>query len=71
MPGPALAARIRTEGPHRLKRPGWDHEAVAVSFGVTLNTLIAMLPDECLTDDQRRLRGKPARERVLKRKAAS
>jgi hypothetical protein len=52
MTRPALAARIRTEGPIRLKRYGGCRETAAYSFGCTVTTLVANLPDECLTSDE-------------------
>ena len=52
MTRPALAARIRTEGPARLKRYGGCRETAAYSFGCTVTTLVANLPDECLTSEE-------------------
>lgn len=56
MTRPALAARIRTEGPARLKRYGGCRETTAFSFGCTVSTLVANLPDECLNSDEHQAR---------------
>lgn len=52
MTRPALAARIRTEGPARLKRYGGCRETAAYSFGCAVTTLVANLPDECLNSEE-------------------